>query len=75
MSMQPPTLSTRPLAFVAKLGLVLFTVAIVMLHFLNTDIDPVTRGISHYVFGKFGWLLAAGFVSLGIGSAALIFLL
>jgi hypothetical protein len=75
MSVQPAARSPRPLSFIAKLGLVLFTVAIVMLHFLNTDIDPVTRGISHYVFGKFGWLLAAGFVSLGIGSAALILLL
>jgi hypothetical membrane protein len=53
---------------------VAFVLAVVALHVLRTDVDPLARGVSRYAVGDYGYvvnaaflLLAAALVATGIG--------
>jgi hypothetical membrane protein len=59
------------LARTALVGLGLFTVTVVSLHFLQPDLKPLDEAISYYVHGSHGWLLTVGLVGLGIASLAI----
>jgi hypothetical protein len=52
-------------AFVAS------TTAVVLLHVLRPDLDPVRRRLSEYAVGRFGGLMTAAFVLFGCGLCAL----
>ena len=45
--------------------------AVVALHVLRPDLDPVRRRLSEYAVGRFGGLMTAAFVLLGLGLYAL----
>jgi hypothetical protein len=59
------------LAWIGLLGIVLFVVNIISLHFLQGDLKPLDEAISYYVHGSEGWLLTVGLIVLGIASLAI----
>jgi len=63
------------LPLVASLGLGGFAAALIALHVLRHDLDPIRFPISDYALGRYGWLMTAGFVLSGIGSAVVLALL
>jgi hypothetical protein len=60
------------LATVAALGTGYFVVVIAALHFLRPDINPVERPTSEYAIGPFGYLMTSAFISLSLGTWALV---
>jgi hypothetical protein len=59
------------LAWTGLLGIGLFVVTIVGLHFLQLDLKPLDEAMSYYVHGSQGWLLTLGLIGLGVGSLAI----
>ena len=53
------------------LGIALFVVTIVSLHFLQPELKPLDDAMSYYVHGSQGWLLTVGLIGLGIASLAI----
>jgi Protein of unknown function (DUF998) len=53
------------------LGITLFVVTIVSLHFLQPELKPLDEAMSYYVHGSQGWLLTVGLIGLGIASLAI----
>jgi hypothetical protein len=51
----------------------LFSVILILLHFLRPDLDPSWRFISEYELGDFGWLMRVAFFALGLSCAGLCF--
>jgi Protein of unknown function (DUF998) len=60
------------LATVAILGTAYFVAVIAVLHLLRPDINPVERPTSEYAVGPFGYLMTSAFVSLSLGTWALV---
>jgi hypothetical protein len=60
------------LATVAILGTAYFVAAIAVLHLLRPDINPVERPTSEYAVGPFGYLMTSAFISLSLGTWALV---
>jgi len=60
------------LAMVAILGTAYFVVVIAAMHFLRPDISAVQRPTSEYAVGSFGYLMTSAFISLSLGSWALV---
>jgi hypothetical protein len=60
------------LATVAALGTAYFVVVIAALHFLRPGINPVERPTSEYAVGPFGYLMTSAFVSMSLGTWALV---
>jgi hypothetical membrane protein len=60
------------LATIAMVGTAYFVVVIAVMHFLSPDINPVQRPTSEYAAGPFGYLMTSAFVSLSLGSWALV---
>ena len=47
------------------LGLAYFAVFILIAHVLRPDVDMVTKTVSHYARGKYGWLAVSAFIIQG----------
>jgi len=45
--------------------------AMVVLHAVRTDLDPVRQVMSEYANGHFGWIMTAAFYAMGLASVAL----
>jgi hypothetical protein len=60
------------LATIAIAGTAYFVVVIAAMHFLSPDIDPVQRPTSEYAVGPFGCLMTSAFISLSLGTWALV---
>ena len=45
--------------------------AMVMLHVVRTDLDPVRQVMSEYANGRFGWFMTAAFYAMGLACVAL----
>jgi Protein of unknown function (DUF998) len=45
--------------------------AIVVLHAVRTDLDPVRQVMSEYANGRFGWFMSAAFYAMGLACVAL----
>jgi hypothetical protein len=45
--------------------------AIVLLHVVRTDLDPVRQVMSEYANGRFGWFMTAAFYAMGVACVAL----
>jgi hypothetical protein len=45
--------------------------AMVVLHVVRTDLDPVRQVMSEYANGRFGWFMTAAFYAVGLGCVAL----
>jgi hypothetical protein len=71
-----PGLQTRKqtagIATMALVGVAYFVVAIIVLHFLRPDLNPIQRPTSEYAVGPYAWLMTSAFFSLSAASWALI---
>ena len=47
-----------------------FALTVVVLHFVRTDVDPLSRGVSRYAVGDYGSIVNVVFLSLGVALAA-----
>jgi hypothetical protein len=45
--------------------------AMVVLHVVRTDLDPVRQVMSEYANGRFGWFMTAAFYAVGLGCVVL----
>ncbi len=76
-SIVPPTQQAKQAARLAGMitvGAVLYiVVALVVLHFLRPEYDPVERVISNYAIGPYGFLMTIVFLALAIGMLSLAF--
>jgi hypothetical protein len=45
--------------------------AMVLLHIVRTDLDPVRQVMSEYANGRFGWFMTAAFYAMGLACLAL----
>jgi hypothetical protein len=61
----------RPAAVVAAAAAVVNLLLLVLLHVVSPEVDPVTRPVSEYALGKFGWLATARTLAEGVGVIAL----
>src|SRR6266702_3274230 len=59
------------LALIAIIGISYFFVAVVTLHFLRPDYDPVKRAVSNYAIGPYGFLMTTAFFALALSLFAL----
>lgn len=64
-------MTTKMLGTLGFIGVGYFVVAVVALHFLDTDLDPVRQFISEYSLGDYGWLMKSAFFVAGLGTFAL----
>ena len=65
----------KPAATISFIFISLFTLLIVILHFLRPDINPVSRPTSEYAVGKYGWVMSAAFISMNIATFSLLYAL
>lgn len=56
---------------VALTGLLLSLACVATLHFVRTDLPPLSHRLSEYANGPYGWVMATSFVALGCALAAL----
>ena len=68
----PATRSQSSLAKVALVGSAWFVVSVILLHFLQPAMSPLTDAVSYYVHGRSGWLLTSGLLSWGFASVAVL---
>jgi len=59
------------MATAALAGIGYFTLVVIALHLLRSDLDISHRYISEYAIGHFGWLMTSAFYGLSLGSLAL----
>ena len=59
------------LAFIAIGGILYFVVAIMILHVLRPDLNPIRRAVSNYAVGPFGLLMTIAFFTLALSEFAL----
>ena len=57
---------------VSIIGVSLFVVLLVAMHFLNPDFDPIQRPTSEYAVGPFGYLMTTAFIALSAATWALV---
>ena len=65
----------KPLARMATLAIAsiaYFIFALVALHFLRPDYNPISRFVSEYAVGPYGFLMTSASVALSLGSLALV---
>jgi hypothetical membrane protein len=63
----------RWLAYTGLVGAACFTISVIVLRWLQPNLNPLNRAMSDYAHGSQGWLAATGLFGLGIGSLALTF--
>ncbi|HEU5167009.1 MAG TPA: DUF998 domain-containing protein [Chitinophagaceae bacterium] len=64
--------SIQLLTTIALIGICLFIILIIILHFLPTGYNPLRRPTSEYAVGKYGFLMAIAFLGMSVGSFALV---
>jgi hypothetical membrane protein len=65
-------MNSRYLARMALAAVVLFLILLAALHFLEPEFDPSKHLISEYELGRYGWMMALAFFSLGVGVLAML---
>jgi hypothetical protein len=63
---------TASVATLSLVGILYFASAILALHFLRTDCNPIRQATSEYAVGPYGLLMTSAFFSLSVGSLALV---
>lgn len=66
-----PILMIRRLAFLTIVGVAYFATAVVSLHFLSPNYNPVRNFLSEYVLGPYGLLMISAFFALALSMFAL----
>ena len=64
--------SIQLLTTIALIGIFLFIILIIILHFLPTGYNPLRRPTSEYAVGKYGFLMTIAFLGMSVGSFALV---
>src|SRR5678815_3839322 len=64
--------SIQLLTTIALIGICLFIILVVVLHFLPTGYDPLRRPTSEYAVGKYGLFMTIAFFGMSVGSFALV---
>src|SRR5262249_52853804 len=59
-------------AMLAIVATLLFILAVVVLHFVKSDLDPSWHFISEYELGNNGWIMQAAFLALAAGNFSLL---
>jgi len=62
---------TRLLAIISLITTTIFIIAILILHFLPTGVNPLISGISFYALTRFGYLFGLAVILIGISGIAL----
>ena len=52
-------------------GTGVFVVTLVAMHVVQPELSPVDVAVSYYMNGRWGWVLGAGLIALGLGSISL----
>ena len=60
------------LAMTTVVATTYFALVIVAMHFIRPDISPIQRPTSEYAVGRFGYLMTSAFLSLSVGTWALV---
>jgi hypothetical protein len=63
--------SRRWFAWLSLLGSGCVLLTVVLLHFLQPDLNPLSRLVSEYALGKQGWVLAVALMSFAVSALAL----
>ncbi len=58
-------------SFIALTGVLYFIMAVVILHLLRPDLNPITHAVSNYAAGSFGFLMTLAFFMLALSEFAL----
>lgn len=66
-----PSPPARTLGSVAIAAAVYYAVAVIILHFLQRDLDPIDHFMSEYVLGRAGFLMTTTFFVWALGLASL----
>jgi len=61
----------RIAALIAALAAAVNLLVLGLLHVVSPEVDPMTRAVSEYALGDFGWLATIGTVAEGVGAIAL----
>jgi hypothetical protein len=64
--------SIQLLTTIALIGICLFVILIIVLHFLPTGYDALRRPTSEYAVGKYGFFMTIAFLGMSVGSFALV---
>jgi hypothetical protein len=67
-----PSRAARRLAALGVAGLGCFVLLEAVLHVLQSDFDPLSRTVSEYAHGRYGWLTQVASFGLGAGSLAVV---
>ncbi len=70
----PKTRQKRQVAWLALIaigGIVYFIVAVVVLHVLRPEYNPINHAVSNYAIGPYGYLMSAAFYALALSVFAL----
>jgi uncharacterized protein DUF998 len=67
----PRARQTAWLGLIAIGGIVYFFVAVVALHVLRPELNPVNHAVSNYAVGPYGYLMIAAFYALALSAFAL----
>ena len=59
------------LALITIGGIVYFVVAVIVLHFLRPEYNPINHAVSNYAVGPYGYLMTAAFYALALSVFAL----
>lgn len=59
------------LTLISLSGQVIFIAAVILMHFLRPDKNPVVDFVSEYAVGNYGWLMTFAFFSNAVGQACL----
>jgi len=62
-----PAKQAARIASIAIVGISYFLTAVIALHFLRPDYDPVSRFVSEYAVGQYGFLMTSAFFGLSLG--------
>ena len=62
----------KQLTIVALICIAYFILAIVVLHFLRPDVNPISRPTSDYAVGEFGFIMTTAYFSMSVASFSLL---
>lgn len=62
----------KSLAIASFMGVLIFTILVMILHLLRPQMDPLRHTVSEYAIGPFGYLMTIAFIMRGLGEAFLV---
>lgn len=62
----------KSLAIASFVGILIFTILVIILHLLRPQMAPLRHTVSEYAIGPFGYLMTIAFIMRGLGEAFLV---